>query len=340
MFDLGIYMTPYWQGDTVHYEAVLPLAEQDGSVADIRLLYRPVKLLGVYDSALERQFREGADYALVDGKLRILPGSEIPVMGYDTYYPPVENGCCKRRSTDDGYIFFSEGDRLHKMQIAVSYVHEDSFDGPIPPCKARLLPRLQQMRQRGETVRLCLYGDSISVGGNSSGFVEAAPYAPTWGQMVARRLGGEFSNPSMGGKTSQWGAENAVQAVGYGPDVCIIGFGMNDGTRRVSPAEFGQNIRTIMAAARAGNPRCEFVLVATSLPNGQVGRFLGCQEAYLPVLQAMEGPGVAVADMTTFHKYLLTKKRFFDMSGNNVNHPNDFLARAYAQVVWQTMVGY
>ena len=115
---------------------------------------------------------------------------------------------------------------------------------------------------------------------------------------------------------------------------------MNDGTRRVTPEEYGENIRAIMAAARAGNPECEFVLVATSLPNGEVGRFLGCQAEYLPVLQALEGEGVAVADMTGLHEYLLTRKRFCDMSANNVNHPNDFLARAYAQLLWQTIIGY
>ena len=30
---------------------------------------------------------------------------------------------------------------------------------------------------------------------------------------------------------------------------------------------------------------------------------------------------------------LLEKKRFFDMTGNNVNHPNDFLASVYAQTI-------
>ena len=53
----------------------------------------------------------------------------------------------------------------------------------------------------------------------------------------------------------------------------------------------------------------------------------------------MEKAGVVVADMTTFHEALLAQKRYCDMTGNNVNHPNDFLARAYAQVLFQTVVG-
>ena len=56
-----------------------------------------------------------------------------------------------------------------------------------------------------------------------------------------------------------------------------------------------------------------------------------------PVLQAMEGPGIAVADMTTFHRGLLSRKRFWDMSGNNVNHPNDWLIRVQGQIIAQAL---
>ena len=50
-------------------------------------------------------------------------------------------------------------------------------------------------------------------------------------------------------------------------------------------------------------------------------------------------PFVAVADMTTMHYNLLEKgKRYRDMTGNNVNHPNDFLARIYAQVILKTIL--
>ena len=41
----------------------------------------------------------------------------------------------------------------------------------------------------------------------------------------------------------------------------------------------------------------------------------------------------AFADFGTMHKSLLEKKRFIDMTGNNVNHPNDFLIRCHAQYI-------
>jgi len=49
-----------------------------------------------------------------------------------------------------------------------------------------------------------------------------------------------------------------------------------------------------------------------------------------------ETPGSALADVTAVHSRLLASKRYVDMTGNNVNHPNDFLTRVYAMVVLAT----
>jgi hypothetical protein len=49
---------------------------------------------------------------------------------------------------------------------------------------------------------------------------------------------------------------------------------------------------------------------------------------------------VAVADMTQIHwDILATGKRYRDMTGNNINHPNDFIARIYAKVILKTLLG-
>ena len=58
---------------------------------------------------------------------------------------------------------------------------------------------------------------------------------------------------------------------------------------------------------------------------------LGLEEKY---------PFTAVANLTQLHRDILaTGKRYRDMTGNNINHPNDFIARAYAQVILKTLVG-
>ena len=125
------------------------------------------------------------------------------------------------------------------------------------------------------------------------------------------------------------------------PDLVILAFGMNDGTFKVDPTVFGNNLQTMMDAVKAGSPDCEFILVSTMLANPLAALQCARQEEYEPVILGMEKEGVAVANVTEVHRHLMTMKRYWDMTGNNVNHPNDFLARLYAQTLLATLVeGY
>ena len=50
-----------------------------------------------------------------------------------------------------------------------------------------------------------------------------------------------------------------------------------------------------------------------------------------------EKEGVAVANVTHVHSSLLERKQYADMTGNNINHANDYLARVYAQTLLRTL---
>lgn len=110
---------------------------------------------------------------------------------------------------------------------------------------------------------------------------------------------------------------------------------MNDGVgsdEQYSPALFRANTEAIMNHYRNANNEVEFILVGTTLANPET-YFDGKQPLYIDELMdlAQENEGTAAADMTRVHAELLTHKAFRDMTGNNVNHPNDFLVRWYAQ---------
>lgn len=348
-YDLEMYTLPYWSGNTVYHESVMVLKNADGTIDDIPLLYHATDIISVRTSDLRTEFKAGVDYELVDGKLHIPEGSSVTMVEHSFYYPAEEGEKSMKlnKNYGEGYIYFSEGAFMHEMQIAVTYTHEDTFTGEIPAYKGDRLPKSMAKLQNGETLKLAIYGDSISTGRNSSGVVAALPAAKPWYEMFKVKLEGKYPdatvsmhNPSVPGKTSAWGVEEALIRVGYGPDLCVIAFGMNDGSAKMPAEDYKKNIQTIMDTVRIGNPDCEFILIATMMPNPETSNFLGNQKEYLPILLGMETEGVVVADMTTFHEALLQHKRYYDMSGNNVNHPNDFLARAYAHVLWQTVVGY
>ena len=341
-YDFDTYIRPLWQGGAIENETVFPLEDADGRVPLIPLLYRASRIREVRTSDLETLFVQGKDYALEDGCLRILPGGSIPTVAHDKFFfaeKPTE--CASFSCSLGGYIYFSEGSGMHDLQLAVSYDAEDDWRGPVPAAKGALLPATLQKLKDHEHLRVLVYGDSISTGCNSSGNVGSKPGAVPWFDQFIRGLKAragyddiELVNTAVGGTTSQWGVENVqTLAAEHKPDLAIIAFGMNDGSGKRPVGRFAENIRTIRDCIARANPACEFILIATMIPHALVKGFFGYQEAYLPALCKLEGPGCAVADVTSIHKYCVHKKRYFDMSGNNVNHPNDFAARIYSQVL-------
>ncbi|MBR3503523.1 MAG: SGNH/GDSL hydrolase family protein [Clostridia bacterium] len=337
-------LSPFWAGNEMLNESLLPVRGADGGVEPMTLLYPAEEITSVRSASLETAYEPGRDWTLADGRLVLPPGSAIPAMDYDDYYPSRDDGRCFRR-TGGGFIRFCEGASFHEREIAVSYRHRGAWDGPVPENKTHLLPRSAAALASGAPMNLLIFGDSICTGANASGANGAAPYQKPWYELTAEGLADSYGtagirllNTSVGGKTSAWGRDTAREnAAALRPDLCVVGFGMNDGSGRVPPEAFIGNLRAIMDAVRAENPACEFALVATTLANAEVEGFLGCQADYLAPMLALERPGVCVADMTSFHQEMLRRKAFRDMSGNNVNHPNDFLSRAYAQLMLRTL---
>lgn len=348
MFDIMEATRPIWTGDTVYEESFMPVGERT-----VGMLYPMDEIIRVTDACRSVTFREGEDYLLRDGKLLIPEGSAIAVMP-ECEYHPMENipeltsgrGFAHK---DGGFLRFAEGGVFHQMQYVITYRHHGVWAGPAAPYDPAKLPRIRCLLREGEPFRLGYLGDSICAGANASARSNLPPYTPIWPDMVHRRLeqlsGCDIacSNCAMGGKQSCWGVENTTEFFrDFVPDLFVIAFGMNDGTRGVEPGIVRDNYRDMAEQIRAINPKCEFVFVSTMLPNPLAPLFSKTQADQEPLLRELAdeyGDRAALAPMTAFHQHLLTKKHFYDMTGNNVNHPNDFLIRVYAQVVLSTIIG-
>ncbi len=147
----------------------------------------------------------------------------------------------------------------------------------------------------------------------------------------------DFKNFSVGGTTSAWGVTQISKVAASLPDVVIIAFGMNDAAKAM-PAEFGENIRRMIEGIKAQRPDCEFILVAGMIGNPDWAALK--QEnfpAFRDELQKLEGNGVAVADVTSLWADLMKRKAFHDLTGNGVNHPNDFAHKIYADVILKVL---
>ena len=341
------YMKPVWTGDTAYFESFWPVTGRDqpeGSDTVIPLLYRADEIEEVRTLSLETKFSEGKDYFLDDGRLVIPAGSAIKRMKWEDYSLREEKpGNCFPSSLG-GYVFFSEGPTVHNMQYAVTYRHSDVWTGPVPAPNPNRLEKFRRRLAERRPVQVAITGDSIACGGNSTGFMNVPPYLPMWPTMITDYIEDKFGCPavninrSRGGVCSDWGVQTARESFGeWKPDLCVIAYGMNDASGRRTSASVMENYKQITDILLSINPDCEFVYVSTMLPNPIAPGFSsGLHPEHEPLMYdlAAETGGIAdVAPVTSVHKYLLTRKRFFDMTGNNINHCNDYMARVYAQTI-------
>lgn len=336
-YPLREYLLPFWDTDTLYHESVLMVSDS-GKPAGAALLFPPVSILSVKNAGLDTTFKEGVDWTYANGKLELTPGSKAASMTMAGLYPKVSTPGWDMPKVGGGHILFQEGHFFHDRQLSVTYTHARAlWKGPVPKLAEATLPNTLGRLSLGKPLKIVLLGNSITAGYNASGFTGAAPFMPGYGGLVAENLKAHYAsaitlkNVAVQGKDAAWGAANAHSLVtSENPDLVVISFGMNDGASKVPADTFAVRIKAVMADVKAGNPAAEFILVSTTLANPE-SYFAGLQAAYKPKLQAMLGPGVELVDMTGVHQELLKRKAFRDMTGNNINHPNDFLHRWYAQ---------
>ena len=116
-------------------------------------------------------------------------------------------------------------------------------------------------------------------------------------------------------------------------------------SKRISPIfimeEYRNKTGRLIEAIRKVSPKTEFLLIASTLPNELAAtephHFWAHQDEYSESLKGLEGMGVAIADIQAVQKEIGKRKRYIDITGNWLNHPNDYLARILAQVVIKTL---
>ena len=342
-YDRAAFSAPFWKDNLMLHESVWPIGEGD---LTIPLLFTPDEILSVRSTSLATEYREGRDYLLRDGKLVLPAGTTIPVTPASTYVSPDPQpnkhnpmGFLHR---DGGYLYFGETDNIINRQIVVTYRHSDSWDGPLPTSVLDKLPLTQKRLSEKIPFLVGFWGDSITTGCNVTSFYNEPPYTEMWPIMTTEQLAALYDtkllyvNKAVGGTSTPWGYQEYHNYFGaIRPNLLFVAFGMNDGSGKLPPADYVGNIERIIHTAREDNPDLEVILIATSLPNPDAVQFGGPHAEYEAPLMALAEslPGVACLPLTGFHKAILEKKPYYHMTGNNINHPNDFLARIYTQFI-------
>jgi lysophospholipase L1-like esterase len=327
---------PFWQSRTMHAESLFFVESGTGAAA-ARLLFDWPEDLLLTSATGEVAFEEGRDYAVAreSGVLTLTADSRIPSCSYGDLYLPA-----------DPFVLIGDGDEFHRRQVAATYRHaQGAWSGYVPRLAEGQLPRTRARLAASQPLTLCVAGDSISEGYNASGFTGAPPYQPPYVELVAAGLGHAGASPvdlrnlAVAGWTSDDGAADAERLTHPRPDLVIVAFGMNDAGYN-DAAGFAANVGAIVTTVQAASPDAEFVLVSPMLPNPRwpypvLDRF----PAYRDALADMCGDGAALADLTRMWTDLLARKSVHDLTGNGINHPNDFGHRVYAQVILALLIG-
>lgn len=342
----------FWKIDTMYDESSSMILREDGTIR-AKLLFKPIRILSVYDTYRRKLYKQGKDYVW-DGKsneLIWIPGSDIPFFTKNDIEGRDENGVYIENqygNADElGRTRFRNALHctspfLYEKHIRVTYTHQEKWKGPVTEFQGACLPRTMSLLRTQKKLKVTFFGDSIFTGCDSSSMHNRPPYQKSFPVLIAEVLEQHYGsaitlvNPSAGGKKSIWGMNMAKELLnGEAQDLVILGFGMNDGA--IPPEQTADAVRVIMDTVLEVSPSCEFIVVTTIVPNIESG-FMGSHPKQREALRKLAGPGVAFVDMYSFHERLLESKDFISMSGNNINHPNDWLICGYAMNILSVLI--
>jgi lysophospholipase L1-like esterase len=330
-------------------ESVLFVKYSEAESPRASLLFEPTAILALRSSSGDLTYRAGEDYIWTPGsrEIRLPAGTRIIFKApADLRRPAASQPYALTHRDGNGEILFGAGAEYHAMQTVVSYRHAPgTWAGPAPAFAGARLPCALGKLAAGQPLAIALHGDSISTGCNASGWAKVAPFQPPYQDLLVRHLECVYgaritlSNLAVAGMATAWGVQTVANVIAAKPDLVILAFGMNDCAGGLSAAEYQANTQAMLDAVRKALPQAEFVLVASML--GNTDWAILRPELFAPyrdALAALCGPGIVLADMTSMWTELLKAKRDWDMTGNGVNHPNDFGHRIYAQVLAALLV--
>lgn len=363
---LDKYLNPIWQTTEMYDEGGVVV----GETGEIRLLRMPVKnSVTVRSVHFEETYQEGIDYVVDGNVIRRIASGNMPYFKYDEYYfdepyngAPLmaDPGNADMDYEGQKYLYYSEGSLGVKNYVMITYKTTDEYKQFIPQIDVSGQSFINKLKTEKEGT-IMFYGDSITAGccASSTPFGgEETPYLPTWSELVCEWLSKTYDadvtrlNKAQGGWTTKQGMDNFVDGENrVGPyleeiDLLVIAFGANDPV--LSDEVYRSQIKAMMDMYLEVNPDGSILLVSPFVFNQQTTNWYINQYRFEGLLeqnkaeyaQSGKSAKVSVAKVYSFFKGICeTGKRSRDYLGNNINHPNDFGVRIYAQVVLKTLCG-
>ncbi len=360
---LDAYLKPYWFTREIYNETCMFVGEEGEST----LMFEPTEIKSITDYRLQKTYVEGRDYVVNGRIIKRLKGSEIPYWEYDEYFidedeiqdksygVAVEADMSKTDIPFDHqkYLKYGEFATFTDKQIAVTYRHDDVYTGKVPEAQQNKLERVLSKLRNGENIDWMVYGDSVATGCNASGTEQGGlinPHMPDAYNLSKLYLEKKYTsqinieNQAVGG----WKISECLNAYnerikGKHIDLMILRIGGND--TMTSEDEYKEMLNSLINKFFDDNPSANLIIQTPELSNQQavdawthnIRNIPAWSEDVMNVSSYVNQ--IAIADVQAFTNWILgTGKLSRDVTGNNVNHSNDFIIRSYAQILLKTML--
>ncbi len=347
---------PAWASEIVVRESSVVLQEKPEADGVARLAFPPAEILQVttadrgdmlpYTLAEDGTIRFSHALLQPNVDLRGFMIRGIDAIDPDAFFPPKDspNSYQHRVGNPEQNLLYQPGRWFHDRNVEITY-KRDLTQEPLTKTSVVYgeLPKTMARLHAGQPLTLAISGDSISTGLDASVMTSAPPFQPGYPELVVAQLQVDFDsqitlkNRAVAGWSVANGVADLETLLAEQPHLIIVAYGMNDVGRR-DPQWYADQTRSIVQRVQATSPETEVLVVATMVGNKEwIHTPREMFAMYRDELKAMVGPGVALADLTAVWELLLKRKHDNDLTGNGLNHPNDFGHRLYAQAVLQLL---
>lgn len=352
-------VTPFYTGNVIYNESVLLIKGDDGKAVG-KLQFKPVRILSVRDYTLKHEYDLSlfnvSDRTLtVNDPDRVTYLTEKNLQGLEMPEGFYLKNSVKNTLTDCVLMagaVYTESPFYYGKQIYVSYVYDtkDLNTSLYATYKTSVLPKTQAKLAFGDSLKICATGDSVMEGCSSSKKFNHEPFMDNFMTLTVQELKRAYnnenitlSNQAVGGMASGWGAEDAqtLKLANEHPDLLYIHFGINDLGSQNSAESYYINIKKIIDDVHGVTPDCEVVLIKAFNANPDIYDQAGFERYWAKLDQlASENANVYTLDMFSQSLALIAAKDYYSVTGNGINHVNDFSARLYAMNMIAQLVKY
>jgi acyl-CoA thioesterase-1 len=331
-------LEPAWASETVHRESTILLREKADGFDTARLAFPAAEVLAVATAEGRHRFDPDA-YSSGDGlSFNFVRPDPVASINTKQMFPPKGSpmSYASRVGHPEQNLMYHPGVWFHERNIEITYRRKDK---PAELERVGSLPKTAARLKAGESFTIGVSGDSISTGLDASAKVNAPPHQPGYPDLVVAQLQAKFDskialvNRAVAGWSVANGVKDLDKLLESKPHLVIVAYGMNDVGRR-DPKWYGEQTKAIVDGIRKANPDAEIILVSSMLGNAEwTATPRAMFGPYRDELKKLCGPGIALADLTAVWEIMLKHKHDLDLTGNGLNHPNDFGHRLYAQAV-------